>query len=159
MVPIIWKSYRRKEERIIGARKVKDTTKAQNQLTMLHRGPQRLNQQPGRLCGSDLESLHLCNGCVACVLVGLLPVGVGAVSDPFACFGDSFSYFIPLSSLNRRGGALSYYNWMCHVWLTSNGRSALFRREMEEWRIWGCGGVWRGSGRREGGKLQSPCRI
>lgn len=50
----------------MGARGMKDTTgNPQNQLTWAHRSSRRLNCQSGSLHGTNLEPLHVCNGCVA----------------------------------------------------------------------------------------------
>lgn len=50
------------------------------------------------------------------LLVRLLTVGAGAVSDTFSCFEGTFSsYWVALSNLNMREGAQSYCNLRCRV--------------------------------------------
>lgn len=51
------------------------------------------------------------------LLLGLLTVESGVVSDSVAAFGTFPSYQSVLSSLNRRGGAQSHYNLIHHGWL------------------------------------------
>lgn len=43
------------------------------------------------------------------------------VSDRFACPWDSFHYTVALFYNNVKGGACSYCNLICHVWLVSLG--------------------------------------
>ena len=63
---------------------------------MTHRitGTQVCSQKSGSLYGAGLGPLHICYGCVA-VVVGFLTVGIGAVSDAFACLWGPF----PLTGL------------------------------------------------------------
>ena len=57
---------------MVGAREAKTPQEnPQNQLTWAHRGPQRLNPQPGSLRETDLGPLYICDSCVAWASCGL----------------------------------------------------------------------------------------
>lgn len=68
------------------------------------------------LHGSDQGPLHTCH--VAWCFCGTPNGGSRAVSDAFTCSGDPFppSGLLYLAS-RLRGGAQSYCNLICHVWL------------------------------------------
>lgn len=86
------------------------------------------------------------------LLVRLLTVGAGAVSDTFFCFGGPFSsYWGALSNHNMREGAQSHCNLICLLWLiylqglsfSKRNRGRKNRSEGDGWRR--RFGNWQGS--------------
>ena len=104
---------------------------------------QRLNQQSQSLYGTVLGSLHLCYDYVAqhSLLVGLLTVEKGIVSDNCLLLGPFSFYWVVSPSLKVSLCAWSYCILLCNN-LVVSGRSALFwgktkqRMDREEWGEW-----------------------
>ena len=57
----------------------------QNQLTLAHRGSQRLNHEPGSLHGTDLGPLHICNSCAAGSSCGIFKAEAKLVMATSGC--------------------------------------------------------------------------
>jgi hypothetical protein len=104
--------------------------KTQNQLTWAHKGSQKLSHQPGSLHGPDLGPAPVCYSCIACLLVGLLTLGLQKQSlTLLPAFWTLPPYWFDLSSLNRRSGAWSYCNLKCYGWLISIESGLFLKRK------------------------------
>lgn len=104
-----------------------------------------------------LGPLHIYCGCLAWAVCGTSNIGIGGVSDSFACCGDTTG--IPCSPLHVRVCAYSYCILLSHVQLISLGSCSFLK---------GNGGAVDVRKRGDGGgdqewwrerRLQSGCSI
>lgn len=143
-----WEGFQEPE----GSRKPKEYN-PQSQLRRACRGSQRLKGQLQIIYGSELGPLLISYGSIdgySHVLIGFPTVGVGPISDSFACFWDIFPPTGLMSSrLYMKVCGQSYCNLLGHVWWISLG-DLLF----SEGNGWGVclgkrGDSWGGTGRKE----------
>jgi hypothetical protein len=102
----------------------------QNQLVWANWYSQRLNQQPGRLCRSGLDLLHICYRCVTCSPCGTPNSGGWAFLDSFVCFREPLPPIVlPYPDLIRGRvpsitatwyGVFGWYPWEACPFLKGN---------------------------------------
>ena len=112
--------------RIVKVRGNKDITRKPTESANL--GPQGLTETEltiRSLHGSNLDPLHICYSFIACCSYRTPNSGSGGYLSLFF-WGPFSSCWMVLFSLNRRGGAQSYCNLMCHDWFIP-GRTVLLR--------------------------------
>lgn len=102
-----WKELRNQTEKIVGARKVKSTTKSWP-LELINQGSERLNNNHRAYigCGCDVHHFHTCNGCVVWSSCGTPKTGnkrcsdrgshVGTLSGASHLPGDNHFAWLPL---------------------------------------------------------------
>jgi hypothetical protein len=94
---------RRVRGRVLGARRVKDTSRKPTESTMwIQKGPNRLSCQPGIMPGNDLEPLHICNSCATGSSWRTPKVGAGLSLTLLSAFRSLSPDWVALCSLNRR---------------------------------------------------------
>jgi len=96
------------EEKMKGARRDKNTIKLHRaQLISVHGSSQTLNHQTKSRHGLYLVLYTFIADVQLGFHVGLLTIGVWAISESFACFGYSYSRWTATSGLNGEGCAYS----------------------------------------------------